>query len=301
MWKRLGLGLLTLVAMALLAACGTTSGGSGGGGGGGGGGSENVDPAQTTQVLSGELSRLNQLVLPLAQMGVPVPLIPFPFSSQGLGPLDTWSWNCTGLQPTGDLRDGDRDGVPVDARYNGRCTYTSGSGEATWEYQDLRVQDPNDSDPLAGFRVGGRIVFSWQFTANNRIHTGSLSWDITELSHIRQGSTWNLTYRFTWTLSLEGQPAYVVAYDSTGTWTPDNPGDGPWGRTGQLTLQGSLTVRESNNPLVGINWNVNVHIASCGVDSGTISVTYTDPNGRTCSFTITVNGCGNFSAQGGCS
>lgn len=84
--QRLGWGLLTLAALVLFAACGITGDGSGGGGDGRSG---SVDPVQTTQVLSGELSRWNQLVLPLAQADVPVPPIPLPgFSPQGLGSPD---------------------------------------------------------------------------------------------------------------------------------------------------------------------------------------------------------------------
>lgn len=110
------------------------------------------------------------------------------------------------------------------------------------------------------------------------------------------GGVWSLTHRFT----LEGQPGYVVVHGFDGNWSPDSPNDGPWGRRGWLTLQGSLNVRGSGRPSLEINLDANVYFALCGVDRGILTLSYTY-SGRTCTFTLTVDRCGNSSGRGGCS
>ena len=111
--------------------------------------------SQTYSVLYGLNWALSQTGAPLPTPPIPSPLGALGPTPQTLRPQDTVTWNCTGVNVSGDASDPDSDGVPANATYNARCTYayTGGGGSAswTWEMRNLNVQDPNNSDPYAGY------------------------------------------------------------------------------------------------------------------------------------------------------
>ncbi len=269
-------------------------------GGNGGGGSGNVakpnDVADVLAAANGQLFKIEGL---LEEVGIPVPMLPFAPFSGGVAAMDTASWNCSDVRVTGNATDADRDGIPVNATYDGRCTWSvSGSGGSAsgyWEYQNVNVQDPDDHDPDAGVRVKGTVVWGIE-TADSSV---DFTWNIVTHELVKSGGSHNFNYEGSWTISVDSE-TYTVNYDMSGTWSPDDPDD-PWGN-GTMTAEGSFS---GTGPDCAGGWSVTfnlnaLHFADCGIDGGSASYTVTDCGGDTCTLTVNWAGCDNVSYGGSC-
>lgn len=279
---------------ALLVACGGQAPG------GNGSGSGNVAaPNDVADVLAAANSQLINIEGPLTEAGIPVPTLPYvPFSGD-VAAADTASWNCTNVIVTGNATDADRDSVPVNATYNGRCTWSysvSGGGvSGYWEYQNVNIQDPNDRDPSAGVRVKGTVVWGFE-TADGSV---GFTWKIVSHELVKSASGHNFNYEGSWTIAVDSA-TYTVNYNMSGTWSPDDPDD-PWGN-GTMTAEGNFS---GSGPDCANEWKVDfslnvLHFADCGIDSGQASYTVTDCDGASCTFNARWAGCGNVSYDGSC-
>ena len=295
--KRIGM-LVSVLALFVLGSCGQTP--PAGGGNGGGGTTPVVEPQDVAEVLGAAETQLYRLEAPLAQAGVPVPVLLFGPFSGGIAPLDTATWNCDPVTVTGNASDPDRDGIPVDATYNGRCTWSysgdQGSVEGYWEYRNVNVQDPNSNDPQAGVKVKGEV--EWGITVSGE-GSVTFTWTITQHDLVKQGEKYNFAYVGEWNISAsDGQ--YSFNYDLSGTWTPDDPNE-PWGN-GTLSASGSFN---GNGPDCTNGWRAtvnvsNVHYADCGIDSGSATYHVTDCDGTTCTATVEWSGCDLVNVGGSC-
>ena len=283
-----GLALLT----ALVACGGQPSGGNGGGGG-------SLDPRDVAAALGSAGEQTNRLAQSLSGAGVPVPVVAMPFSS-GVAPLDTSTWNCDAVTASGDLTDADGDNIPVSATLNGRCTWSYNGGEESfhgyWEYDNLKVEDPSDTDPAAGIKASGKIT--WGFTSESGSLT--MTWTIEKHDFVKQGSGFNFAYKGTWEANTD-EESFSFNYDYSGTLTPDDMED-PWGN-GTMSATGSFGVGPGNGCTNG--WSVeftltNVHFATCGVDSGSADFTFNDCEGGSCTITIAWHGCSDATYGGTC-
>ena len=256
--------------------------------------------SQTYSVLYGLNWALSQTGAPLPTPPIPSPLGALGPTPQTLRPQDTVTWNCTGVNVSGDASDPDSDGVPANATYNARCTYayTGGGGSAswTWEMRNLNVQDPNNSDPYAGWRIRGQIL--WTVSAGGE--TGNLTWTINAADVVKTArGSYNLTHRSSLDVSAGGESGQLQ-YDFTGTWTadPGQPEGLPFAVNGTLTEEGSITLT-ANGESFSVPFSGNLHYSTqCGgYDSGTFTLTISTPDGTlTCRATIT--GC--RSSSGSC-
>ncbi len=265
-----------------------------------GNGSGNVaEPQEVAGVLGVANQQLMKTEEPLMRAGIPVPMLPIKPFSAGPAPLDTASWDCSGVTVSGDTTDADDDGVPVDATYDGRCTWSyggdGGSVSGYWEYDHVRVQDPNDHDADAGVKVSGTIRWG--------IHTmdGSIeaTWRIVKHDLIKSGNARNFDYKGAWTFVVGGE-TYTVNYDLSGTWTPDDPSD-PWGN-GAVSASGSFS---GAGPDCAGGWGVTfslnaLHFADCGIDGGSASYTVKDCDGNTCTLNVSWTGCNGATDAGSC-
>ena len=284
-----------LAALFALVSCG----GQPPGGNGGGGSGNAAEPQEVAGVLGAANEQLLKIEEPLMYAGVPVPMLPFMPFSVGIAPLDTATWDCSGVSVSGNTTDADDDGVPVDATYNGRCTWSysgsEGSASGYWEYDDVRVQDPNDHDPDAGVKVSGTIEWGIQTTDGSV----EVTWRIVKHELIKTGNDRNFNYEGSWTIQVDGE-SYTVNYDMSGTWSPDDPDD-PWGN-GTMTASGSFS---GTGPDCAGGWSVTfslnaLHFADCGIDGGSASYTVTDCEGHTCTLTVNWAGCNNVGFGGDC-
>ena len=260
----------------LLAACGTQAPN-------GGGGSSSVDPRDVAAPLSTANEQLYKLSEPLALAGVPVPLLFLPLSS-GATPLDVASWNCGTVTVTGTLTDADGDGIPVNATYNGRCNWsysgTEGSFSGYWQYNNLKVQDPDDADPEAGIKVSGAV--EWGYSGNGQSLTWT--WTLTQHDFVKQGGGYDFTYVGQWDISApDGN--YTFSYDLSGSWTPDDPNN-PWG-DGTLNASGSFSGSGPNCTGWSLQTTLtNVHYSAGRIDGGSASFSGTDCDGNATAFTV---------------
>ncbi|GEM90819.1 hypothetical protein ODE01S_22530 [Oceanithermus desulfurans NBRC 100063] len=235
--------------------------------------------------LSTANEQLYKLSEPLTLAGMPIPVLFLPFSS-GAAPLDVASWDCDSVTVTGALTDADGDGIPVNASYNGRCTWSYSGGEGSfsgyWQYNDLNVQDPNDADPEAGIKVSGEV--EWGFSGGG----DSLTWTWTLTRHdlVKQGSQYDFDYEGSWQVDYNGD-TYTFSYNLSGTWTPDDA-QNPWG-DGTLNAIGSFSGTDAS---CASGWDLEVslsgvHYTGGLIDSGTASFSGTDCDGTSTSVTIT--------------
>ncbi len=292
------IGLLVLAG--LLAACGG-SGGAGGGGNGGGGTppAPTVDPEKTAQVLGNAYTELQALTQPLSPVGLPVPMIPI--LQAGVAPLSSWSWNCQQTTISGNTTDADGDGIPVDATYSGGCSFTfqpdsGGSVSGSWRFKDLRIVDPDDRDPEAGYRISGEI--DWSLTVSGTTHR--ITWHLRH--HDFEKSTPG-TWTFRYQGRVDSSENVWMEYNLSGTWEPDDPQ--------QVEGAGWLTVNSGSRiwgggPDCSQGWSVTVsarvHQSAAGcIDNGSMELNGKDCDGKTCQIRITWQGCNHPSYQGQCS
>jgi len=273
------LGLMFLAG--LLAACGGT------------GTTNTVDTEKTASALDNAFTQLYRVMEPLSQAGIFLPT----FLSAGVAPLDTATWDCSSVRVIGNTTDADGDGIPVNATYNGGCTWSYSGGGGTvsgrWEFSNVNVQDPNDADPDAGLKASGTITW----TVSSAGTTYTFTWNLSKHEITRTENTWNFTYQGSWEATVGGD-TYTFNYDLSGTWTPDNADD-LWGN-GSLSVTGDFSGSGPSCSGWSLSISASVHLSTCGVDSGTASLSGTDCDGKTCNLDITWAGCDNASVSGGC-
>ncbi|WP_457630384.1 hypothetical protein [Oceanithermus sp.] len=272
--KKAWVGLASFITLlVLLAACGGQNAAS------------SVDPKVTASTLNTVSEQLQKIQQPLALAGFPVEPVGAPLSG-GVAPLDTASWNCDEVQVTGNLTDVDRDNIPVDATYNGKCTwsYTSagGSVNGSWEFKNMEVKDPNDSDPDAGISVTGSIVYTISASDSGTI---TWTWNFDKHSFVKNGATYNFDYEGSWEVSSDGG-TFSFNYTLIGTWAPDDASD-PWGDGVLNVTSGSFSGSCDSG-----SWNVsftitNAHYSGGRIISGSASFTGTDCDGNSASISVT--------------
>jgi len=284
--KRIGM-LVSVLALFVLGSCGQTP--PAGGGNGGGGTTPVVEPQDVAEVLGAAETQLYRLEAPLAQAGVPVPVLQFGPFSGGIAPLDTATWNCDPVNVTGDASDPDRDGVPANATYNGRCTWSysgdQGSVEGYWEYRNVNVQDPDSNDPQAGVKVKGEV--EWGVTVSGQ-GSVTFTWTITQHDLVKQGSGYSFHYKGTWTVDVPDETEDLVFnYDLSGTWTPDDLNE-PWGN-GTLSASGSFN---GDGPGCDQGWSMEakltgIHYNGDKIDGGRAEYSGTDCDGQSAEVVVT--------------
>ncbi len=262
-----------LVALFMLVACGGQSNNP-----------KQVDPQQAAEPLAIASEQLYRISQPLSMAGVPAPIMIMPFST-GVAPLDTAEWDCSQVSYSGDLTDNDEDGIPVNATYNGRCTWSYSGGEGSmsgyWEFKNLRIQDPNDGDADAGVKASGGVAWGLESDGSSM----SIVWTLDKHELIKQGASYTFAFKGNWKVTV-GSDVYNFNYDLSGDWTPDDATD-PWGdgtmnATGQLSGSGpSCAGWSASFELSG------VHFSGNKVVSGTGSYSVTDCDGSSASVTIT--------------
>jgi len=281
------LGLATLVLLAALVSCGGQPSGGG----------SSVDARDIASVLGAANEQTYKLAEPLSAAGIPVPALTMPLSD-GVAPLDTASWNCDAVTATGNLTDADNDGIPVNATFNGRCTWNYSGEEGSlvgyWEYQNLKVEDPNDADASGGIRVGGKIVWGYSGGGTEMTITWTIKHDL-----LKSGAHYDFTYKGDWQINISGQTS-AFSYNYHGTLTPDDM-DNPWGN-GTVTASGSFGGTSAG---CESGWSVTlslsgVHFAECGIDSGSADFTVAACDGHTCTIHISWSGCDSANYSGSC-
>ncbi|ADR37476.1 hypothetical protein Ocepr_2025 [Oceanithermus profundus DSM 14977] len=262
----------------LLAACGTQAPS-------GGGGTSSIDPREVAGTLSTANEQLYDVSAPLGRVGIPVPLLLLPFSS-GTAPLDVASWDCGSVTVTGTLTDTDGDGIPVNATYDGRCSWsysgTEGSFSGYWEYRNLKVQDPDDADPAAGIKVNG--VVEWGYSGGGQSLTWT--WTLTQHDFVKQSGGYGFTYVGNWRIVVNDTDNYAFDYNLSGTWAPDTATD-PWGN-GTLNASGDF----SGSGPACTGWSLQatlsgVHFNGGMIDGGSATYTGTDCDGTSVTFDVT--------------
>ena len=238
--------LFGFLLFALLTGCGQQSAPNVGG---------EASAKQVVITLQAADAQLYRIAEPLALAGVPVPTMPFLFAS-GVAPLDTATWNCDNVTTTGNLSDADDDGIPVNATFNGKCTWSysgsEGSVSGSWEFQNLNVQDPDDADPTSGVKVSGKVI--WSFSAGGS--TITWTWNLTRHDFVKQSGSYGFTYEGSWSVATN-DGSYTFEYDLTGTWTPNDPSD-PWG-DGVLNAEGQFN---ASGPNCASGWHLNVTLSN---------------------------------------
>ena len=264
--------VLAVLAM-LLAACGgqETSGS-------GTDGTTSIDVRDVAESLSAANDQLIRAAQPLALAGVPVP-VPLVPLSDAVAPLDTAAWNCEGVTVSGTLTDADADGIPVDATYNGRCTWSYSGSEGTfsgyWEYRNLVVQDPDDADPEAGIQSSGTVEWGYEGGSQPLVWT----WTLTQHDLVKQAGGYGFTYKGRWQVVVNATDNYTFDYDLTGAWVPDDATN-PWG-DGTLDATGSFS---GDGPDCTNGWSLTVslsgvHFTAGKIDAGTADYSGTDCDG----------------------
>jgi hypothetical protein len=296
---------LVVISASLLAltACGGQQAGGGNGNGGGGGSANVAEPQAVAGVLNAANGQLFRINGPLAMAGLPVPVLGFtPFSS-GVAPLDTANWSCDGVTASGDQTDADEDGIPVNATYNGRCTwsYSGGNGSISgyWEFNDLNVQDPDDNDPTAGVKASGTV--EWGITSQE----GSVTfrWQIDKHDLIKASGGYSFVYKGLWTINVTGEGEYTVNYDLSGTWAPYEANI-PWG-DGVMNATGSFS---GSGPDCANGWTLNVtltnlHFVGDKIVDGSATFSGTDCDGNSSSVTVNWSSdqvCVSFDSHAAC-
>ena len=267
-----------LFLFALLAGCGQQ------GAPGGSGGNNQASPQEVATTLQAVDAQLYKITEPLSKVGFPVPFVPL-LLSEGVAPLDTATWDCASVTASGNLSDADDDGIPVNATFNGRCTwsYSGGGGSASgsWEFKDLNVQDPNDHDPDAGVKASGQVIWTFSYGSDSV----TWRWTLTQHDFVKGSSGYSFTYRGSWTFQVS-DGTYTEDYDLTGTWTPD--ASDPWG-DGVLSANGRFS---GNGPSCTNGWSLDVtlkslHYQGGKIVSGTANFSGTDCEGNSGSVEIT--------------
>jgi len=279
------LWFLLVVLVFALAACGQQTGGN-----------ENAntaDPGEVVEALRATYDQMfSELAADIPHLGIVNPTLLS--TSNGVAPLDTLTWDCTGVSATGNLTDADNDGIPANATYNGSCSWSYTSPEVTasfeWKLRDVNIEDADETDPIAGFRAKGEVV--WEWTINSE--SGSITWNFDPHDWVRDGDHWNLDYEgeITW---QSGGESGTLDYDLSGTWTPDDSND-PWG-SGNLELSGDFTWTEGTCTSTLEITYAEVHYNDDGaIDSGRLDFTVTevcdDGSGDSVSCTLTWSGPG---------
>ena len=276
--RKLWLWLVVLVFA--LAACSQQTGGNQN--------ANTADPGKVAEALRATYDRVfTKLAAQIPLPGI-VNLAPLS-TSNGIAPLDTLTWNCTGVSATGNLTDTDNDGIPANATFNGSCSwsYTGSGGAATleWEFRDVNIEDADDTDPIAGFRAKGEVA--WEWTVNGE--SGIITWNFTRHDWVRvlNSNQWDLDYEGNITCESGGESG-TLDYDLSGTWTADDIND-PWG-SGNLDLSGGFTWTKGTCTST-LTITADVHYNDDGaIDSGQLDFTGTDCDGDSVSCRVTWSG-----------
>ena len=290
MKPRMKLVVIALLGLWVLLFAGCNQGAPPPGGGGGGGGGGNATAQDVGKVLTAANAQLYRVESPLSLAGLPVPVLGLTPFSVGLIPQDAASWSCTGVTVTGNARDPDGDGIPVDATYNGKCTWSdngsNGSVTGYWEFNDLNIQDPDSGDPVAGVKVHGTI--EWGLTSSDGSVTST--WEIDRHDFVKNGRTYDFDYQGTWTVTIENVGTYTTDYNLKGTWTPDDP-EHPW-YVGTINVEKGYGTFKGSGPTCTKGWSLdvtltNVHDNGTKIDGGTATFSGTDCEGNSASFSVT--------------
>ena len=264
---------LMLAALFALAACTsqTTSESSG----------ESLDPRQAAEPLAISSEQIYKLNQPLAMAGVPAFIIPMPLT-EGVSSLDASDWDCSGVSISGNLGDADSDGIPINAVYDGRCTweYPDVSMSGYWEFDNLNIQDPSDSDPDAGIIASGGAA--WSVTSSGS--TLTLTWTFNKYELSKEGGNYDFTYEGSWRVT-DGTNTYTFNHDLTGTWTPDDASD-PWNDG----VMSSVVAFNGSGPSCA-SWSANMQLNSAHyvddkIINGSARFSLTDCSGDTSSGSI---------------
>ncbi len=277
--KRVMVGAFALL---LLVACGGQA--PAGGGNDGNGQTPVANPQDLAAALSAASSQLYRLERPLITL-VPVPVLGLAPFTVGVAPLDTVTWDCSPVTVTGNASDPDRDGIPVNATYDGRCTWSysgSESAKGYWEYQKVNVQDPDSNDPQAGVRVKGVIKWGATATAAGSVNS---TWTITRHDLVRKGDAYKFDYAGSWVVTLD-RKVYTFNYDLSGTWTPDDMKH-PWDN-GTLSAEGRFS---GNGPDCANGWTLDarlsgVHFTAEKIDAGKAYYSGTGCDGKAAAASV---------------
>jgi len=286
--------IILAIGMAALVSCGGQKDNGGGSG-------TNFDPSGVAKVLGTANEQLDKLTAPLAGSTVPIPLAPVlanPFST-GIAAMDSVDWSCDHVVVSGNTADADSDGIPVDATFNGRCTWSyAGGGETIsgyWQYDNLKVQDPDDHDSAAGIKASGQV--EWGVTSGGSSIT--FTWTLRQHDLVKSGGSYHFDYEGEWRISV-GEEVYTFGYEFSGTWTPDDASK-PWGNG---TMSGTSSFN-GNGPSCSAGWSVTatisaVHYADCGINSGQVDFQVTGCDGGSCNARIIWDGCDTENISGSC-
>jgi len=212
-----------------------------------------------------------------------------------------FSWTCTGVQSSGDLSDPDHDGIPTNAHYTGHCTVNDPqAGTFSWSL-DFYIADAANSDPRAGFRSHGSVV--WEAAGE-----GKMTWTITHHDVVKQANSaaYDLTYEGKWQYQdyQDSSNDGSISYDLSGTWTPDNPSASSfidlW-NSGTLDVSGSVTF-SGGGCTTTTNLSFNLHYDDSGcADRGSVSYSGQDCDGHACNVAASWQSCnGPYSVSGSC-
>jgi len=241
-----------------------------------------------------------------ATYGFPIIPVPPPAPlATGAAPLAVYSWNCTDVQPSGDLSDPDDDGIPADGHYQGECTVTeTTTGTYSWQL-DFSMKDADNADPKAGFSSDGSIT--WAFKSVDGSESWQVTWTATEHSaKLNSSGSYDLVYKGSWQYTDNADPSNntQIEYDFSGTWTPDNPNADfadIW-ESGSFDVSGSVTITGSSCTAEVDTASFDIHFDSNGcADRATIHYTGSDCDGETCDATASWSSCnGTVTVTGGC-
>lgn len=213
--------VLSLLFLLLIAGCGGQLGGNNGGGSSGS--ATAVEAIDNFVALEGH--GLTPILAASGQGGLVIPWWFLWFDPYGYSPQR----DCANVTVSGSLADADADGVPAGATFNGQCSWSvSGNGETatfTLTFSNFRIEDPDDHDPMAGYKASGDISFSAQHASD----TVTVQWSVTKNDLTKNSSSsFGYDYEGTWSWN-DGSDNYSVPYLLTGTWTPSvTSGDDIW-------------------------------------------------------------------------
>ena len=206
-------------------------------------------------------------------------------STLGLAPLAS-SCNVKDSQNTVDA---DGDGIPVSARYEIDCRYTSDSDNSSVSVRGAtRTQDKDDNDKRSGYTVQTDTYTIKITDAEGRSYSTSLDLDV-DITVAATGYSAALNFEFE---AANPDERGRVAYTYDASYIPTNVSDPFAG--GTFSYDGSLTF-DNDRERYALMANVDDlrYNEDCTSSFTGGSATYTDTAGS--SLDITYNSCGNYS------